>query len=462
MANLTPALSYLQDKGIKMAVNAGASDTKKLADLVAKTIADQGLSLKVAWIEGDEVMEAVNKLLAQGEKFENICFGGELKDWGFEPVAAQCYLGGAGIAEAFRRGADIIICGRVADAAPTVGASMWWHGWNREKDLDQIAGSLIAGHLIECSSYVCGGYYSGFKDLFDGCENIGFPIAEIHQDGTCFIEKEPGTGGEISVGTCASQLLYEIQGPQYFGSDVVAVLEGIKMSQIGKDKVLVEGVKGKPPPTTTKVGITAKGGYQAEFHYLLCGLDLEQKAEWTERQIRRSMGKNAEKFSCLKFTLNGYCPQDPQNQDVATVDFRIFVQTKDRSLVVKDGLDVPGFNRWCMENFLQSCPGATIENDIRQSAGKEFYEYWAALLPQSEVSHEVNLLWSGEALDVPVASNVVEYKERQWSYETKSVVPLESHGPTTRGPLGWVVLGRSGDKASGRSSKVSSSPEIIY
>ena len=452
MANLTPALPYLEERGIKMAVNAGASDTQKLAEVVTGAIEDAGLSLKVAWIEGDDVMEVVNKLLAKGEIFENICFGGELKDWGFEPVAAQCYLGGAGIAEAFRQGADIIVCGRVSDAAPTVGAAMWWHGWNREKDFDQIAGSLIAGHLIECSSYACGGYYSGFKDLFDGCENIGFPIAEVQADGTFYMEKEPNTGGEMSVGTCSSQMLYEIQGPQYFGSDVVAVLEGLKMTQVNKDKVYVEGVKGNPPPTTTKVGITAKGGYQAEFHYLLCGLDLEQKAEWTERQIRKSMGKNAEKFSCLKFTLNGYCPEDPRNQDVATVDFRIFVQTRDRSLVVKDGIDVPGFNRWCLENFLQSCPGATIENDIRQSAGKEFFEYWTALLPQSEVSHRVNLMGGGgRQIEVPVASCAKEYEVRQWSYETRSAVPLSEFGPTTRAPLGWVILGRSGDKASGMS-----------
>jgi hypothetical protein len=106
---------------------------------------------------------------------------------------------------------DIVICGRVADAAPTIGAAMWYHGWDRTKDFDQIAGSLVAGHLIECSSYACGGYYSGFKELFDGCENLGFPIAEIYSDGTCAIEKEPGTGGEISVGTLASQLLYEVR-----------------------------------------------------------------------------------------------------------------------------------------------------------------------------------------------------------------------------------------------------------
>jgi hypothetical protein len=133
---------------------------------------------------------------------------------------------------------------------------MWYYGWNRDKDFNQIAGSLVAGHLIECSSYVCGGYYSGFKNLFEGCEDIGFPIAEIFQDGSCVITKEEGTGGEISIGTVTSQLLYEIQGPRYYGSDVVANLEGIEMKQEGKDRVLVSGIVGEAPPSTTKVGVS--------------------------------------------------------------------------------------------------------------------------------------------------------------------------------------------------------------
>lgn len=236
------------------------------------------------------------------------------------------------------------------------------------------------------------------------------------------------------------------------------------MVQDGKDRVIVSGIKGKPPPTTTKVGLTAKGGYQAEFHFYVVGLDLEQKFEWTKRQVLHSMGDNIKRFSCLKFTLNGYSQADPENQDVATADIRVFAQTKDRSLVVKDTIEVPGFNRWCLENFLQSCPvsflvesvsyplksnqGATIENDIRQSAGKEFYEYWAALLPQSEVKHQVRLLDSSETIDIPPSPSCTLYETRQWSYETENPIPLESFGPTIRGPLGWRVLGRSGDKAS--------------
>jgi hypothetical protein len=181
-----------------------------------------------------------------------------------------------GIAEAFKAGADIIICGRVSDASPTIGAAAWWYDWDRS-NLDALAGALIAGHLIECSAYVTGGYYSGFKKLMDGCENLGFPIAAIETSGDTVLTKEAGTGGELSVDTVTSQLVYEIQGPLYYNSDVTANIEGIKFLQVGKDEVRMTGVKGLPPPPTTKVGITAHGGFQAEFHYLFAGLDIKEK-----------------------------------------------------------------------------------------------------------------------------------------------------------------------------------------
>lgn len=129
----------------------------------------------------------------------------------------RAYLGAMGIAEALRAGADIVICGRVADASPAIGAAAWWHDW-AATDFDALAGSLIAGHLIECSSYVCGGYYSGFKDLMDGCENLGFPIAAVESNGDTVFTKEANTGGEMSVGTLTTQLVYEIQGPLYYVS----------------------------------------------------------------------------------------------------------------------------------------------------------------------------------------------------------------------------------------------------
>ncbi|KAF2794252.1 DUF1446-domain-containing protein [Melanomma pulvis-pyrius CBS 109.77] len=447
--NLAPALPDIARKGIKVAVNAGACDTALLASNVEAEVRRQGLDLKVAYVEGDEVTDTVNRLIKKGEKFTSLMTGEDLKDWGYTPIYSQCYLGGAGIAEALKNGADIVVCGRVADAAPAIGAGMWWHDWNRDKDFDQIAGSLICGHLVECAAYVTGGYFSGFKRLMDGCNNLGFPIAELFADGSCAINKEPDTGGEVSVGTVASQLLYEIQGPLYYGSDATANIEGIVMTQDGVDRVRVTGVKGYPPPTTTKVGMTAVGGYQAEFHVYICGLDLEAKAEWVEKQIRYSAGDAVKELSCFKFSLNGYCPDNPRNQDVATCDLRVFVQTQNKKLVDKSTLDVPGFNRWCMDNGLQGCPGWTLGNDQRQSEGKLYYEYYVSLLDQSEVQHRVVLPWlDNKSIDVRPSTDLKVYPRDQPSYETKDAVDLKQFGPTTRGPLGWVVGGRSGDKAS--------------
>jgi hypothetical protein len=446
MENLSPALPDIARKGIKVAVNAGASDTQLLAGQVQAEVTRQGLGLNVAYVEGDEVTDTVRRLIKAGEPFPSLMTGETLAEWGYTPIYAQCYLGGAGIAEALRQGADIVICGRVADAAPSVGAGMWWHGWDRETDFDEIAGSLVCGHLIECAAYVTDGYFSGFKRLLEKCENLGFPIAELAHDGSCVITKEQnGTGGEASVGTVASQLLYEIQGPLYYGSDVTACLEGVVMTQIGPDRVQVSGVKGRPPPRTTRVGLTAVGGYQAEFHVYLCGIDLEAKAEWVERQIRYSAGDAVKELSCFKFSLNGYCPDNPRNQDVATVDLRIFVQTKNKALVSKATLDVPGFNRWCMDNGLQGCPGWTLGNDQRQSEGKLYYEYYVTLLAQAEVKHRVVLPWvdGGRTIDVHPIANLVDYPRDQRSYETAGAVDVKSFGPMTRARLaGSLVAAR--------------------
>jgi hypothetical protein len=198
---LEPALVDLDRYGIRIAANAGASDTKGLYDVVCKMVEEKGLGLKVAWVEGDEVLPQIQAGLERGDvKFKNIYTGEELGQWGFKPMCAQAYLGGMGIAEAFRQGAQIVVCGRVADASPVIGAAAWWHGWGREQ-LAELANAFVAGHLIECSNYVCGGNYSGFKEL-EGSEggwvDIGYPIAEVGSGGDVLITKQKGSGGLVT------------------------------------------------------------------------------------------------------------------------------------------------------------------------------------------------------------------------------------------------------------------------
>jgi hypothetical protein len=441
---LIPALPHIAKHRIKVAVNAGASDTKKLYEIVTKLVKERGLDLSCAWISGDEVLPAVLKAKEEGKsKFENVYTGEMLDEWKFEPIYAQAYLGGLGIAAALTRGIDIVICGRVSDASPTIGAAAWWHDW-QSSDLDRLANAFVAGHLIECSNYVCGGNFTGFKALEgSGWDDIGYPIAEISEAGEVIITKQKGSGGLVSAETCTSQLLYEIQGPWYYNSDVTAVLDELWFEQLSTNRVLLRGVKADLPPPTTKVGITAKGGYQAEFHWFLVGLDTAAKARMMEAQTRKEIGEHAKRFSKFEFTSNGTSPDNPRSQNAATVDFRVFAQA-----LKEDDLSPTKFLRPCIDVIMEGYPGATFHLDIRQGFPKQVFEYYVTLLSQSDVQHAVHLP-NGDSIDIPPPQRTKVWSKKQPSQAlTERGVDLKSFGPTEKGPLGWVVHARSGDKGS--------------
>ncbi|ERS97503.1 hypothetical protein HMPREF1624_05671 [Sporothrix schenckii ATCC 58251] len=449
LEELDPALPWLAKKGTKIVVNAGASDVHGLAAAVQALIQKHGVALAVGVVDGDDVTDAVLKLYKQGEPFLNLPANKPISEWGFEPLCAQCYLGGTGIAACLAGGADIVLCGRVADASVTVGAAMWWHGWTRG-DLAALAGALMVGHIIECSTYATGGYYSAFKDLGEHDLDMGYPIAAVDHKGEAVISMERNRDGLVNVETVASQLLYEIQGPLYYNSDVTASIEDVRLVQVGQNEVHVSGVKGLPPPPTTKVGITAKGGMQAEFHFYLTGLDIAEKAAMIERQTKARMGAYLDKFSCLKFTMAGAVPADPATQDEATVDLRIFAQTRDPDLLAGSSFvdsDRGSFARFCIENLLQSYPGGTMAPDMRTAIGRPFFEYWVALMPQALV-HETAHLPDGTVQHIPAPTVTQTFPREQPSYDTADPVDLAQFGPTTRAPLGYVALGRSGDKSS--------------
>lgn len=391
-----------------------------------------------------------------------------------------------GIAAALEAGADIVICGRVSDASPVIGAAAWWHTWDRSK-LDELANALIAGHLIECSSYVTGGNFTGFKMLqSSGWQNIGYPIAEISSSGQVVITKNKGSGGEVSTDTCTSQLLYEIQGPWYFNSDVTAVLTDIAFEQLETDRVALKGVKGDLPPATTKVGITAKGGFQAEMHWFMTGLDIKEKAAMMEVHIRHLLRPHSARFSVLEFTINGSVPENPKDQNAATVDFRVLAQAP-----VADDLAPHRFARPCLDSIMATYPGATPHLDMRTAMPRPIYEYYITLMPQTSIKQVVHTPWiaaasyagpedSSASISVPPPQQTRTYPKRQpatigsglnarsapktkggatdaaggWAELPAQMgrsVLREVFGPwgrTVRGPLGWITHARSGDKGS--------------
>lgn len=209
---LEPNLAKIAQRRVKIAVNAGAADPSLLQKRIQTKIRDLGLCLKTAWISGDDVLKQIKHKFAEGTStFENIDTGSELKEWPHEILAAQAYLGSFGVAEALRGGADIVVCGRVADASVCMGGAIWWHAWDRSNILE-LAASLIAGHLIECSTYITGGNFSGFKSI-PNLDSPGLPIVEIGSQGEILLKKVRNSGGSLTRDTVKSQLLYEIQGP---------------------------------------------------------------------------------------------------------------------------------------------------------------------------------------------------------------------------------------------------------
>ena len=176
-----------------------------------------------------------------------------LKDPDRQIVSANAYLGSRGIQAALKTGADVVICGRVADASPVIGLAAWWHGWN-ETDFDALAGALVAGHLIECSTYITGCNFCDFDRYpIEKLIDVGLPIGEIAHDGSCIITKHESLNGIVNVDIVKCQLLYELQGCIYINSDVKADLTNVKIIQEGPNRVFVTGAKGYPPPPTTKL-----------------------------------------------------------------------------------------------------------------------------------------------------------------------------------------------------------------
>ncbi|KAE8381542.1 DUF1446-domain-containing protein [Aspergillus bertholletiae] len=440
IASIEPVLSDIAKHGIKVATNAGSADTEGLYDALQAVLQQKGLSLKVAWIEGDQVLDTVKQ--AQGEKtqeFYHLCTNQPLREWNHEAISAQCYLGGLGIAEAFAAGADIVLCGRVADASPVIGSAVWWHGWGRQ-DFDRLANAFIAGHLIECSSYICGGNFTGFKDLKNhGWANLGLPIAEIDKSGQVTVTKTRGSNGIVNLNTCKSQLLYEIQGPRYYNSDVTAFLQDVGFEQAGPDRVVLKGIRGGPPPATTKVGITARESYHAEIWFWLVGLDIEAKARMLEAQIRHELGDRVQRLSLLNFTLNGDAAEDPQCQTSATVGFRVVAQAFDET-----DLAPANFLNPILETTMELYPGGTFHMDVRTALPRPIHEYFVTKLPQSLVHHRAHLP-DGRVVDI--SSPLVVERELA-AADLPSSVNRRSFGPSVRGPLGWIVHSRSGDKGS--------------
>jgi hypothetical protein len=267
-----PHLHEIARQKIRVVANAGALDPIGLARAVEAKIAAEGLSLKVAAITGDELIDRVDQLRERGT--QDMFTGAPFPEG---VLTCNAYLGAFPIAEALAAGADIVITGRVVDSAIVLGALVHEFGW-RHEDHDLLAAGTLAGHLLECSTQITGGTFTDWHDV-PGWEQIGFPIGECHADGSVVITKPEGSGGLVSVGTVSEQLLYEVSDPaDYIVADVSCDFSGVTVVQEGLNRVHVAGAKGRPPTPFLKASVTYDQGWRTVAYQPIVGEEAGAKA----------------------------------------------------------------------------------------------------------------------------------------------------------------------------------------
>jgi hypothetical protein len=280
---LRPVLARCLAHGIRIVSNFGAANPAGAARRIQALAAELGLRTpRIAIVEGDDLGgDAARPMLRQalGPRVDSLAV-----------VSANAYIGAEAIAAALREGAEIVVCGRVADPSLTVGPALAHFGWAPD-DWDRLAGATMAGHLLECGAQVSGGYYAdpGLKDV-PGLSTLGYPIAELQADGSCIVTKPAGTGGRIDAHTVKEQLLYELHDPAaYLTPDVVADITAARVTELAPDRVQLAGVRGHPRPMTLKVNVCHENGWLAEGEISYAGARAEGRARLAAQVLRERL-----------------------------------------------------------------------------------------------------------------------------------------------------------------------------
>jgi hypothetical protein len=427
------SLGLALERGVKIVTNAGGLNPAGLARHLGELADRLGLRPRIAHVEGDDLMGRLEALRAAGHPLAHLDTGQPFAGRPSTAITtANAYLGGWPIAEALRAGADVVVCGRVTDASLVVGPAAWRFSWARD-DWDRLAGAVVAGHVIECGAQATGGNYAFFEEV-PGLRHPGFPIAEVHQDGSAVITKHPGTGGRVSVGTVTAQLLYEIEGARYANPDVVARFDTIRLEPDGLDRVRVHGVRGEPAPATAKVCLNYLGGYRNTMTFVLTGLEVEEKAALARETLFAALGGEGA-FESVDVRLVRTDVADAPSEEGASAFLRVTVKDSDPRKVGR------AFSGAAVEMALASYPGffaSALPTD--ESA---YGVFWPALLPADRIEPVVVL---EDGTRQPVRLPVPALAQPPIPEPITASPPPVPGGPTRRVPLGRVFGARSGDK----------------
>lgn len=360
----------IKDRGVRVIANAGGVNVRACAAEVRRLAP----SLKIAVVEGDNLIDRIQDLIERGHELRNMDTGAAIAAIRERILSANAYIGAFPVAEALATGADVVITGRCADAALALAPMIHAFHW-REDDWDKLGAGIIAGHIIECGTQCTGGNSQVDWKTMPDPANIGYPILEADSDGSFTVTKHPGTGGRVNPHIVKEQLLYEIGDPvQYMTPDVVADFTSISLCEDGPDRVRVTGGRGTPRPEKLKVSISYHYGWKAIGTLAFPGPEARKKGELADRTVRErlvQLGLNLEKIHTE--AIGG--------DDL--IQLRIGVRSADRKAVDR-------FTREMIPLVLSGPPGGTGYGEGRPTV-REIVAYWPTLLPRDEVRTSVEV-----------------------------------------------------------------------
>jgi hypothetical protein len=374
----------LRAGGVRVIANAGGLNPIACAREVRRLAPE----LKVAVVVGDDVADRIDDFLETGYAMRNMDSGEPLSSIRPRILSANAYLGAFPLAEALATGADVVVCGRCADASLVVAPAIHTFGW-KPQDYNLLSAGTVAGHIVECGAHATGGNsqvdWRNIKDL----EEIGYPIVELEADGSFVVTKHSGTGGRVDSHTVKEQLLYEIGDPRcYFGPDCVADFTSIRLEDAGPDRVRVSGVTGSAPTDCLKLSINYSAGWKAVGTLIYTWPDALEKAREADRIVRRRLEKLGLEFDDIYTELVGvnacHGPAALHAAEVPEVQLRIGVRGQDRKAVDR-------FTRELIPLVLSGPPGATGYGEGRPAV-REVVSYWPALVPRAEIHPRVEVI----------------------------------------------------------------------
>lgn len=433
----------LQDR-TRIITNAGGVNPEACAEAIEAMGKRLGVKPRIAVVYGDDILGNISQLRAQGCAFANMESGQDFSAVEQKVLSANIYFGAAPVAEALKWEPDIVITGRVTDTGITIGAMLHELGWSL-KDWDKLAAGTVAGHILECGSQATGGNFSDWR-LIRSYANMGYPICEMHADGTFYITKHPGTGGLVSVDTIREQLFYEMGNAKaYITPDAVADFTTIQLSQDGPDKVRVSGIKGYEPTPLYKVSMAYADGYKVIGELAISAPHALAKARKFAEIFWERVGSD---FAATSTEFFGYDALQRSaghhlgSDDANEILLRLGARDANREKLRAFAKQIPAI-------ILGGPPGVCVIGGVPKV--QEIVSYWPALMPKTASLPAVALWQEGYHEAHTVATTQSGHFVANDSEADVATSPLQSVAAATRHgegaqALSCIALTRSGDK----------------